>query len=416
MHHGVVRIGTFGLGGYAASICGLLQRNSHGNEPLVRLEAVCEPDQATHADKLASLRDAGVRIYREPGELLAQPLDAVWIPLPIDLHRRYTEMALAAGKAVMCEKPAAGAIDDLDAMIAARDRAALPVAVGFQDVYNPRLGDLQRRLREGEIGRVRRVSVVGCWPRDAAYYGRSWAGRLKREGVWILDSPALNAMAHYINLALYLVGPRPDASASPIAVEAELYRANRIENYDTCGLRITVQGPDHAPIPVLVLLTHACAEAVQPLITVTAERGAARVGVQGRIQFEQDGQTETIATSVPTHQEMLRRFVELVQRRPPEGPVATLELARPHLVAVNGASEAVAVTTVPAEHVRDTMSAEQRPLRVIPGIEALFRACEQRFQLPHETGLAAWATPAGRRDLRGYSHFAGPKGAQQPVA
>ncbi len=37
----------------------------------------------------------------------------------------------------MLEKPAAGTVQEVDALIAARDRAALPVLVGFQDIFDP---------------------------------------------------------------------------------------------------------------------------------------------------------------------------------------------------------------------------------------------------------------------------------------
>src|SRR5439155_12971925 len=238
-----VAIGTVGLGGYAGSICRRLGRQSRERDPPVRLAAVFEPDAATHAGRLRELRAAGVRVAGSYEDLLAGQVEAVWLPLPIDLHRPFTEQALGAGKAVMCEKPPAGCVDDLHAMMAARDRAGLPVAIGFQDMYDPATDAVKRLLLDGAIGRPRAATLLACWPRGLAYFSRNgWAGRFRRDGAWVMDSPASNAMSHFVNLLLFWLGEAPAAPAVPVAVEAELYRANDIENYDTCSLRVQTAG------------------------------------------------------------------------------------------------------------------------------------------------------------------------------
>src|SRR5205823_2302430 len=109
-------------------------------------------------------------------------------PVPIHLHRRFTELALAAGKVVLCEKPAAGTVQDVDAMIAARDRSGLPVAIAYQHMYDPGILELKRRLLASDLGKIRSATVMGCWPRDSVYFSRNgWAGRLQFEGEWVLD-------------------------------------------------------------------------------------------------------------------------------------------------------------------------------------------------------------------------------------
>ena len=207
-------------------------------------------------------------------DLLAHPAEAVWLPLPIPLHRPYTEQALAAGKAVLCEKPAAGCVQDLDVMQDAQRLAGLPVAVGFQDIYEPTTLALKRALLDGRIGTVESVTLTACWPRDSRYYARSaWAGRRRQDGAWVMDSPASNALAHYLNLALFLLGDSLTDSATPVRVEAELYRANPIETYDTSGLRLVTP----SGVPLLALLTHACRETRPPRITVQGTHGVIRL-------------------------------------------------------------------------------------------------------------------------------------------
>lgn len=55
---------------------------------------------------------------------------------------------------------------------------------------------------------------------------------------WLLDSVASNAAAHYLHNILFLTGNEMEISADPIKIEAEVYRANPIEMFDTCALRI----------------------------------------------------------------------------------------------------------------------------------------------------------------------------------
>jgi predicted dehydrogenase len=339
--------------------------------------------------------------------MLAAPLDAVWLPVPIALHRPFCTQALAAGKAVMCEKPAAGSVDDVDAMIQARDRAALPVAIGYQNVYETSLPLIKRRLAEGAVGVIREATVCACWPRGKAYYGRNpWAGSLHRDGVWVLDSPANNALAHFINLALFLLGPGPDQSATPLAVEAELYRANPIENYDTCSLRLTLDtGPS-----VLVLLTHACAAAVEPRLVIHGGRGRLDWSQETGAVFRGPGGSirEHLSRDDQTHRNMVRRFVHALRGRGGEGLAsASLEVARAHTVAINGASQAARIVEVPPDHVL-TLNRPDGPLHAIAGIEEIFVQCAARRQMLGESRLATWTVAPGRLDLHGYRHFAGP--------
>jgi len=403
---GPVLISTAGLGGYAGHICRLLLEHSRagdGQEPVVRLTAVCEPDLDAHRALVAELRAANVSVFTRWEDLLAQPAEAVWLPLPISLHRPYTEQALAAGRAVLCEKPAAGCVQDSDAMQEAQSRAGLPVAVGFQDIYEPTTLALKRALLAGRIGAVESVALTACWPRDSRYYARS-AWRRRQNGAWVMDSPASNALAHYLSLALFLLGDSLTDSATPTHVEAELYRANPIETYDTCGLRLVTP----SGVPLLALLTHACRETRPPRLVLQGTRGVIvyEAGAQAEIRISSETQTLSLRENSRTH--MLRRFAHLVRDVPDEQPVATLAVARAHLIAVNGASEAAPVRDIPPPFLQTLPSAEGGRLTAISGVEDLFQACAERQRLPHEMGLAGWAAPGGARDLRGYAFFSGP--------
>jgi hypothetical protein len=60
---------------------------------------------------------------------------------------------------------------------------------------------------------------------------------LGHAGLGIFDSPANNATAHFLHNMFYLLGATRETSAAPAVVQAELYRANAIENFDTAAIR-----------------------------------------------------------------------------------------------------------------------------------------------------------------------------------
>ena len=280
--------GLTGLGGYAANICRLLLHErgqaSGDADATAHLAAVCSSNPARHPERVAELQQHGVKICQSYEQMLEMPeIEAVWLPLPIDLHVPYTRKALDAGKAVMLEKPIAGSVQDVDHLIKLRDSRGRPLLIGYQDIYDPATVQVKRRLLDGAIGRVRSACLRAVWPRDSRYYGRAdWAGRMKKGETWILDSPANNALAHFINIALFFLGRQMLESAEPVAVEAELYRANDIENYDTIAMRLKLADG----VPFVVLLTHAGEENHHPLIRIDGDGGSMSWSFEGPIGIE----------------------------------------------------------------------------------------------------------------------------------
>ena len=404
-----VQFAMVGLGGYAKFVCELLLefsgRAEAGITP-INLLAVCEPDQATHAKEIAALRDRGVKVFDRYENLLAEPIDAVWLPLPIDLHRPFTEQALEAGKHVLCEKPAAGCVDDVDAMIAARDRSGKLVAIGYQDIYDPATLQLKRLLLGGVIGKIRRAVVWACWPRNRHYWQRSaWAGCMQRHGDWIMDSPPNNALAHQVNLMPFLLGDALWTSAIPTHVEAELYRAAAIENYDCGALQIAMAGG----VELLALLTHACGQQIGPIVTIEGDEGVVR-GDADSFVIESSQATETIArgSNSERNAHVLTRFASAI-RSPQKGDVqpCTLEIARVQSVITSAASQACPVSNVPDSHIV-MVEHEGGLVRAIGGIEKIFEGCAKHFQLPYKAKAAPWTRLAAGINVGGYNHFAGP--------
>ncbi|MEM8783025.1 MAG: Gfo/Idh/MocA family oxidoreductase [Planctomycetota bacterium] len=403
-----LRLGLVGIAGYANEIGHLLQSPNLGDDANT-LSTIFVPDPERHPQRIAELKRQGVRCVDSYAALLASGIDAVWLPVPIHLHRPMTEQALAAGVAVICEKPVAGTIDEWHAMKSAQDRAGLPVFVGFQHVYESATHRLKQRVLDARGRGPIRASLVGARPRGSDYFGRNdWAGHIQRGEHYVLDSPLNNAMAHAVNLAVFLMGPRPNAAAEPSRVEAELYRVNAIENYDTVSLRAGFTDGSE----LVVTLTHACPEPLGPRLRLRAE-GLDVLWDETEAQARcttPDGGIEWIARDERPREAMVRRLLRRLRdgsRRTDEG-VATLETARPHTVLVNGVSQAATIHNVPDEFVQTQATRHPHTLRHIAGISAALSEAERGGRTLHELGTLPWTQPAGGLNLAGYRRFAGP--------
>ena len=109
--------------------------------------------------------------------LLACDIQAVWLPLPIDLHCPYTKLALAAGTAVLCEKPAAGCVDDVDDMIAAPRSSEASGRGGIPDIVSTGDRELEAPISRRGIWQSENRAGLGMLAARAA---RFWPQRLGR--------------------------------------------------------------------------------------------------------------------------------------------------------------------------------------------------------------------------------------------
>ena len=93
--------------------------------------------------------------------LLADPnVDAVYVPLPNNLHVEWTLKALKAGKHVLCEKPIAMQASDFDALEAGAKEAGKLCAEAYMIVHHPQFIRARELVRSGEIGKLVHVDTV----------------------------------------------------------------------------------------------------------------------------------------------------------------------------------------------------------------------------------------------------------------
>jgi predicted dehydrogenase len=129
-------------------------------------------------------------------------LDVIDLCTPSNQHVEQVQQALAAGKHVICEKPVAGSLKEVDALI--RDEAAsegrvMPI---FQYRFGHGLQKLKFLVEEGVAGRAFLTTVETAWRRRADYYA-TWHGRWETE----LGGALVTLAVHAHDALTFILGP-----------------------------------------------------------------------------------------------------------------------------------------------------------------------------------------------------------------
>jgi D-xylose 1-dehydrogenase (NADP+, D-xylono-1,5-lactone-forming) len=95
------------------------------------------------------------KTYGAYEELLSDPeIDVIYNPLPNSMHAAWTIKALEAGKHVLCEKPLATKLEDVDAIISAANKTGKVVAEAFMYRHHPQTLKVKELIKQNAIGKV----------------------------------------------------------------------------------------------------------------------------------------------------------------------------------------------------------------------------------------------------------------------
>ncbi|KAK7455212.1 hypothetical protein VKT23_011087 [Stygiomarasmius scandens] len=147
-------------------------------------------------------------------ELLDDPeVDAVYNPLPNSLHYEWTMKALAAGKHVLLEKPAADTAEEIRQMFELAEKKNLVLMEAFHYRFHPAVQRVKAILDSNELGKIKSITNNLTVP----------AGLIKKDDIRLnlsLGGGSFMDMGCYVlNCLRYLSGSNPteilSASAEP---------------------------------------------------------------------------------------------------------------------------------------------------------------------------------------------------------
>lgn len=105
--------------------------------------------------------------------LLASPqVDAVYVPMPTALRKDFVIRAAQAGKHILCEKPCAASVAELDAMLAACRENRVQFLDGVMFMHNVRLPKIREVLDDSQsVGEIRRIaSAFSFYPNSDDFF------------------------------------------------------------------------------------------------------------------------------------------------------------------------------------------------------------------------------------------------------
>lgn len=84
-------------------------------------------------------------------------IDVVYNSLPNSLHTEWTVKAMQAGKHVLCEKPLATSLEEVDVMRTAAQDTGMNLAEAFMYRHHPQTLKVKQLVGEGTLGKVRLI-------------------------------------------------------------------------------------------------------------------------------------------------------------------------------------------------------------------------------------------------------------------
>lgn len=188
---------------------GTVARNNHlpavARNPRTRLVAVCDTDGER-------AREAGFEYAARPyvdAESMLDVEDPGWVHVatPAGTHRELAGAAIEAGIPTTVQKPATATLGELDDLLALADDRGVPVSVVHNWLYYPLVREARRRVRRGDLGRIRAV--------ETTFAGEGRPDETYR-GTWVFDLPGgefEEGLAHPLYLTLAFGGDPPGLDA-----------------------------------------------------------------------------------------------------------------------------------------------------------------------------------------------------------
>lgn len=263
-----VSVVLVGIGGYGNTYVEEILKTF---DTSIKLVGVVDPypERCVYLEKL---KQRDIPIYSDMEAFYADySADLAVISTPIFLHTQHILTALSHGSHALCEKPLCGDEEDIPLLEEAQMRSGKRIFVGYQWAFSDSITGLKQDIISGKFGRVIEMKTLVLRPRNRAYFERGvgWAGKIKTsDGMLVYDSVANNSAAHFLFNMLYVIGEYGKAAA-PVGVTAELMRANKIENFDSCKIDLSFEGGGKASF----IAVHPVNKGIEPVFEYEFEAG-----------------------------------------------------------------------------------------------------------------------------------------------
>lgn len=241
------------------------------------------------------------RSYGSYEALLADPeIDAVYVPLPNNLHLEWTRRAAESGKNVLCEKPLALDEAQCREMIAVAERHGVRLMEAFMYRFHPRTSRVLERVRAGDLGDLRIIRS-------------SFTFRLTKEDNIRWD-PELGGGA-LMDVGCYCVNvSRTLAGTEPVEVQASANWTDRGVDQELVGL---MRFPDgllaHFDCALRIERNEVCeAAGTEGQIVVPSAFLPGEDDVPIRTTRGRQGETAEIVPGADEYQEMVEHFSDCV--------------------------------------------------------------------------------------------------------
>jgi predicted dehydrogenase len=302
---------------------------------------------------------------------------------PIAFHTRQILESLSHNTDVLCEKPLSGDFRDGAIIEAAAEKAGKFVMIGYQWSYSKAVCSLKADILAGIWGKPVQLKTLVLWPRPESYFrrGSGWAGRkYAADGTPVFDSVANNAAAHYLHNMLYVLGNRFDTARMPETAEAQLSRANAIENFDSAAIRCTFGDGTEA----LFFGSHCTDRSYEPAFVYEFENGTVTydersLGERCIIGTLRNGNVIRYGDPCEDSANKIRLAIENVRSENPYLP-CTAKTAVPHAAVI------AAIQKVPVADVPETLKSKNgENVTSVSGLYELMSECYRNGKMPEET-------------------------------
>ncbi|NPV09557.1 MAG: Gfo/Idh/MocA family oxidoreductase [Anaerolineae bacterium] len=298
-----VKWGIIGTGVIAPSHASAIAASDYAE-----LVAVCDIDEPKARE--FSAKYGSVPVYTDYIQMLEEAgLEAVSICTPSGLHSEMTIEAADRGVNVLCEKPMAITLEQMDAMVEAVNRTGIKAEVVFQRRTSPLSQKVREAVQRGDLGQMVLGDAYLKYYRSPAYYkSADW------RATWALDGGGalMNQGVHGVDLLLWIMG----SPVKTVFGKAEA-KVRDIEVEDTAVAVLTFENGAYGVIEG----TTSCNPGETTTFALHGDRGTIIFGDKGLEKW----------AVAPSREEVAQPVEVQIEEQP-----ALLSSADPRAVAVQG--------------------------------------------------------------------------------